>query len=366
MRRVELAVDASRSDTAQRTGTEWYSFELLRAIAAIDDRPALTLYHRAFRPDWPSGTRIDHVLVRFPRLWTHGGLSARMLRDRPAALFVPAHVVPLVHPPVTVVTVHDLGYLHEPEAHTRASRAVLDRTTRWNARTATRVIAVSATTRADLVRSYGVPPGKIAVVHSAIDHQRFHPHDPTAMLATAGVPRPYLLFLSTVQPRKNLERLVTAFEQIDDPELRLVVAGRSGWMSEPIERRLRASPKRDRIMRLGYVTDELVPALYAGASAFVHPALYEGFGLGILEAMASGTPVVTSDVASMPEVAGDASVLVDPLEVRSIRDGVNAALDPACRGELIERGLRRSAAFTWERTARQTLDVIAEARRVTH
>ncbi|HMM41992.1 MAG TPA: glycosyltransferase family 1 protein [Thermomicrobiales bacterium] len=363
MTRVELAIDASRADAAVRTGTEWYSYELLRAMATLDDRPSLTLYHRAFRPDWPTGERVAHELIRMPRLWTHAGLSMRMLRDRPVALFIPAHVIPLIHPKVTVVTVHDLGYLHEANSHTRSSRIFLDRTTRWNARAATRVIAVSAATRDDLVRHYGVAPGKIAVAHSAIDHRRFRPHDPSEALARAGIPRPYLLFLSTVQPRKNLERVVTAFEQLDDPDLRLVVAGRSGWLSEPIERRLRKSPRHDRIVRLGYVDDELVPALYAGAAAFVHPALYEGFGLGILEAMASGTPVVTSDVASMPEVAGDAATLVDPRDVRSIRDGIAATLDPDRRADLIQRGLRRAAQFTWERTARLTLDVIAEARR---
>lgn len=363
MSRVELAIDASRADSAIRTGTEWYSFELLRAMAAFDERPAMTLYHRAFRADWPSGDRVEHELVRMPRLWTHVGLSLRMLRDRPAALFVPAHVIPLIHPRATVVTVHDLGYLHEPETHTAASRMLLDRTTRWNARAASRVIAVSAATRDDLVGFYGVPPRKIAVVHSAIDHRRFRPHDPSAALAAAGIGQPYLLYLSTVQPRKNLERLIAAFEQIDDPALGLVVAGQSGWMSEPIERRLRDSPKRDRISRIGYVPDDLVPALYAGAAAFVHPALHEGFGLGILEAMASGTPVVTSNVSSMPEVAGDAAILVDPLDVRSIRDGIEAALDPANRPAFIARGLRRAASFTWERTARLTMDAIEEARR---
>lgn len=366
MARVELAIDASRSDTAVRTGTEWYSYELLRAMAALGDRPPLTLYHRAFRPDWPTGERVTHELIRMPRLWTHAGLSMRMLRDRPAALFIPAHVIPLVHPRATVVTIHDLGYLHEPESHTGRSRIMLDRTTRWNARAAARVIAVSAATRDDLVRHYHVPPGKIAVVHSAIDHQRFRPHDPSESLEVAGIPRPFLLFLSTVQPRKNLERIVAAFEQLDDPELHLVVAGRSGWLSEPIDRRLRESPGHDRIVRLGYVDDELVPALYAGAAAFVHPALYEGFGLGILEAMASGTPVVTSDGSSMPEVAGDAATLVDPHDVRSIRDGIAATLDPNRRADLVQRGLRRAALFTWERTARLTLDVIAEARRGGH
>lgn len=361
---VDLAIDSSRADSAIRTGTEWYSHELLKAMAALKDRPQLTLYHRSDSGDWPSGVGINHRVVRMPRLWTHVGLSWRMLRDRPKALFVPSHVIPLAHPRVSVVTVHDLGYLREPEAHTWRSRLMLDRTTRWNARVATQIIAVSAATRDDLVQHYGVSPAKIAVVHSAINHDRFRPHDPSATLADAGIRQPYLLFLSTVQPRKNLVRIVEAFERLSADGMRLVVAGRSGWLSEDVEQRLRASPKRERIDRIGYVDDDLVPALYAGASAFIHPALYEGFGLGILEAMASGCPVVTSDRSSMPEVAGDAAVLVDPTNVDSILQGIETALNPSQRTSLIERGLQRAAQFTWERTARQTLAVIEEARRV--
>lgn len=358
---VEIAVDASRSDASVRTGTEWYSYELLRAMAAIHDRPRLTFYHREFRPDWPAADRVRHELVRAPRLWTHLGLSTRMVRDRPSALFVPAHVIPLIHPRVSVVTVHDLGYLHEPEAHPRSSRALLDATTRWNARAARRIVAVSAATRDDLVREYGVDPRKVAVVHSGIDHDRFRPHDPTAVLERLGVTQPYLLFLSTVQPRKNLQRLLEAFETLDAGDLTLVIAGRSGWLSDAIESRIEASSRRGRIRRLGYVDDDAAASLYAGAVAFVHPALYEGFGMGILEAMASGAPVVTSAVASMPEVAGDAAIVVDPRDVRAIREGIATAIDPSRRADLIDRGRRRAAAFTWERTARRTLDVIAEA-----
>ncbi|MCO5177086.1 MAG: glycosyltransferase family 4 protein [Thermomicrobiales bacterium] len=357
-------MDASRADSAVRTGTEWYSLELLRAMTALGERPQMTLYHRVESSCWPEIGGVEHRVVNMRRLWTHVGLSWRMLRDRPRALFVPSHVIPLVHPRVSVVTIHDLGYLHEPETHTWQSRLMLNLTTRWNARVATRIIAVSAATRDDLVQHYGVSPAKIAVVHSAIDHARFRTHDPSDRLAAAGIRQPYLLFLSTVQPRKNLVRLVEAFERLEDDELHLVVAGRSGWLSDDIERRLQTSSKRERIDRIGYVDDDLVPSLYAGASAFVHPALNEGFGLGILEAMACGCPVVTSDRSSMPEVAGGAAVLVDPTSVDSIEQGIRTALDPVQSADLVERGLQHAAEFTWERTAQQTLAVIEEAQRV--
>jgi len=173
--------------------------------------------------------------------------------------------------------------------------------------------------------------------------------------------RPYLLFLSTVQPRKNVSRLIAAFEALDAPDLSLVVAGADGWLSDPINRRIASSTHAARIVRLGYVAEEHVPALYNGAEAFVLPSLYEGFGMGIIEAMACGCPVVTSSASSLPEIAGGAAIIVDPLSVESIRDGIALALDPDQRQRLRHAGLRRASQFTWERSAAQTLEAITHA-----
>lgn len=363
MRDGELAIDASRADAAVRTGTEWYAWEIIRAIAALADRPRLTLYHRSAYGDWLDAPAVRHRLVRPPRLWTHVGLSTAMLRDRPRALFVPSHVVPLAHPRASVVTVHDLGYLYEPGAHPPAQRAMLDLTTRWNARVARRIIAVSNQTSRDLVERYGADPARIAVVHSAVDHERFRQFDPAPALECLGLRRPYLLFLSTVQPRKNVARLVEAFERLEHPELRLVVAGRSGWMADEDERRIVSSRKAGLIDRLGYVPADAVPALYNGAAVFVLPSLYEGFGMGVLEAMACGCPVVVSDRSSLPEIAGPAAVLVDPLDTESIRAGIERALEPGTGTTLRAAGRARAATFTWQRAARETLEVIDEAAR---
>jgi glycosyltransferase involved in cell wall biosynthesis len=364
MWQADLAIDASRSDSAMLTGTEWYSREIIRALAAIEDRPSLTLYHRSKRATRLSAPRVRHRLVRMPRLWTQVGLSAAMLRDRPQALFVPSHVIPLVHP-ASVVTIHDLGFLHEPSAHPRQQRLMLDATTRWNARVARRVVAVSSQTKADLVQHYEVPSDRITVVHSGVDSERFRQLDPTAVLQQFGITRPYLLFLSTVQPRKNVVRLIEAFEALGERDLNLVIAGRSGWLADQIERRVAGSDVGSRIWRMGYVANEAIPALYNGAAAFVLPSLYEGFGMGVLEAMACGCPVVTSNRSSLPEVAGDAAVLIDPYNVESLRDGIRRVLDPNVREALVAAGLRRAATFTWQRAAQETLTVIDEAVRDT-
>lgn len=361
MRERRVAIDASRSSARAMTGTEWYSRELIDALSALDDRPQVTLYDRTPDAATPVQARITRKVVRPRRFWTHTGLSLAMVRDRPDALFVPAHVIPLIHPRCSIVTIHDLGYRHEPGAHSRRRRTALEVWTRWNARVARRVIAVSSQTACDLGSEYGTPARKIRVVHSAVNHQRFGPQTDLTPLADLGIGGRYVLFLSTVQPRKNIVRLVEAFEQLDEPDLQLVIAGQSGWLSEATEARISSSPHRNRIVRLGYVPDRAVPALYNAAQAFALPSLYEGFGMGVLEAMACGCPVVTSDLSSLPEVAGDAAILVDPTDVGAIRDGLARALRPDERSRLREAGFRRASLFTWERTARETMAVILEA-----
>lgn len=364
--RPEIAIDASRAAGPVRTGTEWYSYELIRAMSERVDRPELLLYHRDAAHPFSAAPRIRHHVIDMPRLWTHVGLSFAMLRDRPQALFVPAHVIPAVHPRAAVVTVHDLGYLHEPKAHTRQARWMLDLTTRWNAAMARTIIAISGQTREDLIRQYRISRDKVRVIHSGVNHARFFPIDRVAAEATvraAGISPPYILFLSTVQPRKNLDRLLDAFIALGEPDVQLVVAGKSGWLASEIEDRLVGVASKYNIKRMGYVADDIVPHLYAAAQAFVLPSLYEGFGLGVLEAMASGCPVVVSNTSSLPEIVGDAAALVDPYDVNSIRDGLRRVLNPAERARLRAAGLQQAARFTWDRTACETLDVVEHTRR---
>lgn len=358
-----LAIDASRMTTDARTGTENYSVQIIGHLAELDNAPPITLYAR-------EGHLVDPVpntklVTSGPgRLWTHVGLSRAMRRDRPDALFVPSHVIPAWHPPATVVTIHDLGYLHHPEAHPRRQRIMLDRTTRWNVRAADRIIAISSETRDDLVSLYHADPAKITVIHHGVDTKRFSPIatiSDSGTLERYGIHLPFLLFVSTVQPRKNVERLVEAFELLDQSDLMLVIAGRPGWLSERIEARIEASSHRDRIVRTGYLPDEDLPALYRSASAFVMPSLFEGFGMGVLEAMASGTPVVVSNRGSLAEVAGDAGVLIEPESIHSIAAGVREALDGRRAPNLVAGGLARSQQFSWPAAAQATLRVIEDA-----
>lgn len=368
---MHIGIDISRMATTARTGTEHYTSEVVTAIARRDTVNTYTLYCNqppARLP--PLGANMMVRCIPLPRLWTHVRLSGEVLRRPPDVLFIPAHVLPLGAPLVrhmrTVVTVHDLGYLRYPEAHTAAQRLYLRFSTIWSARAASHLIAVSAATRSDLVRLAGVSPASITVVHHGVAERFRQPvADPARARAIVGGDEPYFLYVGTVQPRKNLVRVIEAFanasRRLADAGIApiLVIAGKRGWLSEGIAQRAAECGVAHRVRFVGYVADDDLPALYREALGFVFPSLYEGFGMPVLEAMACGTPVLTSNSSSLPEVAGDAALMVDPLDVGAIAEGLaRLACDAALRQDLRQRGYQRAAQFTWDRCAEETLRVL--------
>jgi glycosyltransferase involved in cell wall biosynthesis len=364
---LRIGIDASRVDRGHRTGTEQYSAQLLEALGECDRRNRYSIYANSrAKPRLRLPYNYRARLIPFPRLWTHARLSLEMASRPPDVLFVPAHVVPLVHPH-TVVTIHDLGYRAFPEAHPPLARRYLDWSTRWSATVARRVIVPSEATARDLSAAYGTPPGRIVVIPHG-HHPRFRPLDTSAVdagLARLGIARPYLLFVGTLQPRKNLSRVLAAFERLAAGGWsgQLVLVGQRGWLSDPIFAAIARpdSPAHGRVHLTGYLDDEDVPIVYNGAEALVFPSLYEGFGLPALEAMACGTPVLTSDTTSLPEVVGDAALKVDPLDTVAIADGLARLVgDADLRADLRQCGLARAGQFTWRRAAERTLAVLEE------
>jgi glycosyltransferase involved in cell wall biosynthesis len=288
-----------------------------------------------------------------------------MAHRPPDLLFVPAHVLPIVHPHRSVVTVHDLGYLYYPQAHRLLDRLYLDLSTRYNARAASHLIADSSATKRDLIERYGTAPDKITVVYPGYDNTAFRPvRDEEAIKAVKtkyNIAGDYILFVGTLQPRKNLTRLIEAFSNPQYPisNIQLLISGKKGWLYEAIFQRVEELELAGRVVFTGYVPEAELPALLSGARLFILPSLYEGFGLPVLEAMACGTPVVCSNVSSLPEVAGDAAVLVDPLDVEGLAAAMERVLgDEELRAELIERGFEQARKFSWEKCARETLDVL--------
>jgi glycosyltransferase involved in cell wall biosynthesis len=370
-----IGIDASRSVAQKRTGTENYSFNLIHHLLALGGDYRYRLYFNR-PPSFPpkvGGERGGAATLRpcnprimpFPRLWTHLRLSWEMARRPPDLLFVPAHVLPVIHPRRSVVTVHDLGYLYYPEAHRLLDRVYLDLSTRYNARAAAHLIADSSATKRDLIERYGTDSDRITVIYPGYDAANLQPvRDKEAIesiKAKYDIFSDYILFVGTLQPRKNLPRLIRAFSNLQPltSNLQLVIAGKKGWLYEGIFRQVEELGLTGNVVFTGYVTQEDLPALLSGARLFVFPSLYEGFGLPVLEAMACGTPVVCSNAASLPEVAGGAALLVDPLDVEGLAAALERVLgDEELRARLTQRGFEQARRFSWEKCARETLKVL--------
>ncbi|MBA3944727.1 MAG: glycosyltransferase family 4 protein [Herpetosiphonaceae bacterium] len=360
---MHIGIDVSRLAVGQRTGTEHYTWEILQALGQVDRDNHYTLYanHRpAALPPLPP--RFQLRTMPWPRLWTHVRLSAEMLYRAPDVLFVPAHVLPLVHPRRSVVTIHDLGYMHYPTAHPAAQRLYLRYSTWWSAQFATHLLADSEATKRDLLHFCHSQPDKVSVVYLGVS-PRFMPVVDAKHLSTVtakyGVVSPYLLYVGTIQPRKNLVRLIDACAMAHLDGVQLVLAGKRGWLTQEIEARASSLGITHQVHFTGYVADDDLPALISGARGFLLPSLYEGFGLPALEAMACGTPVLASVVSSLPEVIGDAGILVDPLDVAALARGLDSLVhDDDLHAVLRARGLTRVAPWSWQRCAKQTLSIL--------
>ena len=363
----------------RRAGVSQYTEQIVRHFMGTlpQANDALTVFAgRATPPDGyvPDGVR--WVSSRLPTghapgriLWEQ--IVAPMVSARASlnVLFCPVNVVPLAGLVPSVVTVHDLAFLAYPEAFHIAKRRYLTAMTRLSVRRARHIIAVSAHTRDDLVYHFGVRPERITVIPNAAD-KRYRPadtaNDIARFKAANNLPDRFILFVGTLEPRKNLRRLIEAFALLssDDPCVKLVIVGASGWLTSDLAPFVQSRGLSDRIIFTGYVSDDDLPRWYQAATVFCYPSLYEGFGLPVLEAMACGVPVVTSRTSSLPEVAGDAALLIDPTDVRGLANTLQSILaDDARRQAMSEAGIARSHAYSWERTAAATLAVIRDAAR---
>ncbi|HET9017478.1 MAG TPA: glycosyltransferase family 1 protein [Thermomicrobiaceae bacterium] len=306
--------------------------------------------------------------VPIPERWLTVGwqrlrlpLPVEVLAGRADVVHAPDFVAP-PHRAPAVVTIHDLSYLVTPQFAYPNLRRYLATAVPRGLRGSTGIVAVSRATAEDLTRFYDVDPARVTVIPEGVDPAFRAPADEVVVtvLDTLGIRRPYFLIVGTIEPRKNHLGVLTAFEQLAraHADVSLVIVGRPGWMSSEIMAAIDSAASRLSVHHLGGIDDEQLAALYAGSVALVYPSWYEGFGLPVVEAMACGTAVITSDRGSLAEVAGDDAVTVDPSSPESIAAAMESVLDDsAFRQGLIARGIERAATFNWDAAAAAHIDL---------
>lgn len=366
-----VGIDARAANVTAPLGVGVYCQELIRAIAALPGAPKLRLYLDADPcPDFP--VRRDQGDIRIlPRgfAWTTLRLAREIRRHPPDVFFAPVMQVPFGVPCPIVATSHGLPfqkYGASPIPLRRVWAALRTLLILWRC---DRIVAISESMKADMTKVLRTAPDRIAVIPHGCS-PGFHPDpDPFAVARVREryeLPETYVLYCGRIGMHKNLVRLIDAYTAVrnrrSDLQCQLILAGSTQLDSAPIQAAAERSAIKDDIRFIGYVDRRDLPALMAGAQALALVSHWESFGMPALEAMASGTPVIASNCGALPEVCGDAAVLVDPSDTRAIESGLERILmDEAYRIGLRERGLQRANDFSWERTACETLQVIEAA-----
>ncbi|NTU67061.1 MAG: glycosyltransferase family 4 protein [Candidatus Moranbacteria bacterium] len=353
---MKIGIDGSRAFLKQRTGIEEYSYRTIRHLAGKLNDHQVILYLRSKQmPDFelPSNWRMKKI--RFSRFWTQIGLSLELMLHPVDALFVPAHTVPIIHPENTVVTIHGLEFEVMPEAYSPWERFYMRMSIKKSCQWAKKIISVSRSTRKDLTNIYEVPKEKISVIYEGYEEKSEVNPPVGGKKSKDDKNDPYLLFIGRIEKRKNIEGMIRAFEILKSKHgipHRLVLIGRPGHGYEDIKKQIEKSEFKAEIVETGFVNAEKKQELLEGASVFLFPTFYEGFGLPILEAQNAGVPVVSSNVSSLTEVAEGSALLVDPREPEFIAGAALSLItDEKLANEMIQKGKENIKRFSWEKCA---------------
>src|SRR5437588_2422250 len=370
---MHIAIDAHSVGT-QLAGNETYAVNLIEALAEIDQSNLYTLYVTKqsaidrFKDRW-TNFKIRQTLPHTPLVRVPLTLSAELRRNPVDVLHVQYTAPPLAPCPV-VATIHDLSFEHLPETFNRRSRAQLRLTVRRTARKAAQILTLSEFSRRDIVDTYRIAPDRVSVTPAAAP-SHFKPIEDETELRKIreiyGIERDYILSVSSIQPRKNLIRLIEAYSCLRGlrPEGKLpqlILVGKRGWLDNETFRAAQRHSANNDIAFTGYVAENDLSALYSGATCFVYPSFFEGFGLPVLEAMQCGAPVIAGNRTSIPEVVGDAALFFDPFDTTALAQAISKMIDNSdFRSEMRVKGLARAREVDWKQTARMTLQAYQKA-----
>jgi glycosyltransferase involved in cell wall biosynthesis len=373
---MRIGIDATALPP-QPVGAGNYIIQLIRALASLNvndefvifahqkghaliNLPEKDSFEWIIFEDRNPGSRLIWEQTLFPQLVKKSGVNL---------LHSLHYTRPMKLPCASVVTFHDMTFFLYPELHTRAKRLFFPLAIRASARRADALIAVSESTRQDVIRVLGISPEKILTTQSGVDPV-FRPINDTVAKGKIAekydLPERFILYVGLIEPRKNLPMLISAFKRLIDSgeDYKLVLVGRYGWMYEELLKQINNLDLEGMIHFTGYVSQEDLPLVYNLSSLFVYPTIYEGFGLPVLEAMACGVPVITTDVSSLPEIVGEAGMLVPVNDVKALYGAMIEVLrDEDLRRKMINKGIQRAAKFTWEQTAKLTFQVYQQVMR---
>jgi glycosyltransferase involved in cell wall biosynthesis len=363
---MNIGIDASRALTKERTGTEEYSYQLIKNLAMMDlKNHQIFLYARknsVIDFDLPDNFKLKIIPIN--KLWTQIGLASEMMKNKPDVLFIPSYTIPQIHPPKTVVTIHGLEYKYCPECYSVKERLFLELNTLLSIKWSSKIIVPSESTKKDLIKFYGVESGKVKVVYHGVSSIKY----PALSIKQDFKKSFSILFIGRLEKRKNLVNLIKAFELLRRRHSRmspagqsckLILAGKKGFGFEEIKKAIQESQFNKDIILKNYILEEEKNELYKNAGLFILPSFYEGFGLPILEAMSYGVPVVCSNASSLPEVAGNAALLINPNNIQEIADAMNKVFsDDGLKNNMIEKRFENVEKFSWEKCAKKTLGIL--------
>lgn len=362
--RMIIGIDGSRTAKDAHTGTEIYSTKLIQTLMQIDFNNQYIIY----TPKDLStklgvfSKNFSQFVMPFPKLWTQIRLSWEMLKDRSKidVLFIPSHTIPLIHPKKTVVTIHDLGFLHFPELYNKSELAYQKFGLNLAIRHAAHIITPSIYTKKDIVSNFGINPNKISVIYHGFDDELYKPR----LYPKKEEEDLYILSIGRLEYKKNIIGLIESYDILRrEPKVKhkLVLAGKPGYGYEKyleIKKTLPENVQKD-IIELGYVGNKELSGWMKNADIFFFPSLFEGFGFPVIEAMASGIPVVASKTTSIPEVAGSAAMLVNPNKPFDMAVALSKLInDKKLYKTFVSKGKVRANLFSWEKSASQTLEVL--------
>ena len=372
---MHIAIDI-QPVLGKRSGVGWYAFHLVKALSRIDKNNKVILFYFDFLKNSggipTDNPRFKNHPIYLPRrvfnfAWKKLGISSVDFFVRADVFHFPNFVIPPLKKGKAVVTIHDLAFRRYPEYIEPKNLSFLTEQLPRTLKRADSVIVNSEFTKNELISFYDIVPEKVRVTRLGVSEE-FRPVEEPGFLEETRkryqLPKRFILSLGTLEPRKNVPALLKAYSRLRQSpgfEHKLVFAGMKGWLYDGIFEQIKRLNLENQVLFIGYVPEEDLPFLYNLSELFVFPSLYEGFGLPVLEAFACGVPVIVSDRASLPEVAGDAAILIDPEDIDALTRGMKNVLgNEDLRTELIAKGFRRAKEFSWEKTARETLRVYEE------